>query len=248
MSDTGIAGLSLGGGFGYLTRRFGWTIDSLEEVELVTADGQIRIANAGENEELFWALRGGGGNFGVATRFTFRLYDVAPMVTGGLILWDAERAEEVLARYRDLTESAPRELTAVLLIRLAPPAPFVPPEWRGKPVVGMVVCYSGTDAEADLAPIRALGNPIVDLIIEKRYVAQQSMLDVNQPKGVHYFWKSEFVRSLSPRAPGERPRQRDEGHVAHVAVHPLPPGRRLNDRAEPQYLSTSWLTTPLTGA
>jgi hypothetical protein len=198
VSLTGVAGLTLGGGFGYLTRRFGWTVDNLDEVEIVTADGQIRVANATENAELFWALRGGGGNFGVVTRFTFRLYEVGPQITGGLILWDGARAEEVQVAYRELTESAPRELTAVLTIRLAPPAPFVPQEWHGKPVVGMVVCYSGDDAATDLAPIRALGNPIVDLITDKPYVAQQSMLDATQPKGAHYYWKTEFIPELSP--------------------------------------------------
>ena len=198
VSETGIAGLTLGGGFGYLTRRFGWTIDNLEEVELVTADGQVRTVNAGTDPELFWALRGGGGNFGVATRFTYRLHEVGPMITGGMILWGGDRVEEVLAAYRDLTESAPRELTAVLTIRLAPPAPFLPPEVHGKLITGMVVCYSGTDAATDLAPIRAVADPIADLIVEKPYAAQQSMLDANQPKGVHYYWKSEFVRSLSP--------------------------------------------------
>ncbi len=197
VSLTGVAGLTLGGGFGYLTRRFGWTVDNLDEVEIVTADGQIRTANATENAELFWALRGGGGNFGVVTRFTFRLYEVGPQVTGGLILWDGARAEEVQAAYRQLTESAPRELTAVLTIRLAPPAPFVPEEWHGKPIVGMVVCYSGADAATALAPIHALGEPIVDLITEKPYVAQQSMLDATQPKGAHYYWKTEFVPELS---------------------------------------------------
>jgi len=197
VSETGIAGLTLGGGFGYLTRRFGWTVDSLEEVEIVTADGEIRKANRDENAELFWALRGGGGNFGVATRFTFRLFEVGPQITGGMILWDGARAEEVLAAYRDLTEGAPRELTAVCTIRKAPPAPIVPPEWHGKLVAGMVVCHSGTDAAGDLAPIRALGNPVVDVITEKPYVAQQSMLDASQPKGLHYYWKTEFIRELS---------------------------------------------------
>jgi FAD/FMN-containing dehydrogenase len=197
VSLTGVAGLTLGGGFGYLTRRFGWTVDNLDEVEIVTADGEIRVANATENAELFWALRGGGGNFGVVTRFTFRLHEVGPQVSGGLILWDGARAAEVQAAYRELTESAPRELTAVLTIRLAPPAPFVPPEWHGKPIVGMVVCYSGDDATTDLAPIRAIGDPIVDLITEKPYVAQQSMLDATQPKGAHYYWKTEFIPELS---------------------------------------------------
>ena len=197
VSETGVAGLTLGGGIGYLTRRFGWTVDNLEEVEIVTADGRIRVANRDEEAELFWALRGGGGNYGVATRFTFRLHEVGPSITGGLIAWSAERAEEVLDTYRKLTESAPRELTAVANVRLAPPAPFLPTEWHGRPIVGMVVCHTGRDAERDLAPVRALGDPIVDLIVEKPYLAQQSMLDATQPKGAHYYWKTEYVQALS---------------------------------------------------
>ena len=197
VSETGAAGLTLGGGFGYLTRRYGWTVDTLDEVEMVTAGGEVLIANRDENDDLFWALRGGGGNFGAVTRFTYQLFPVGPQITGGLILWSGERAAEVLTTYRELTETAPRDLTAALTIRLAPPAPFVPPEWHGKPVIGMVLCHSGPDAERDLAPVRALGTPIVDLIAEKPYAAQQSMLDATQPKGPHYYWKTEFVADLS---------------------------------------------------
>ena len=197
VSETGVAGLTLGGGFGYLTRRFGWTVDNLDEVEIVTADGQVRVANREENADLFWALRGGGGNLGVVTRFVFRLYEVGPTITGGLIAWGADRAEEVLGVYRQVTSSAPRELTAVLNIRKAPPAPFLPPEWHGQPIVGMVVCHTGDTAVEDLAAVRGLGNPIVDLIVEKPYAAQQAMLDATQPKGMHYYWKTEFVPELS---------------------------------------------------
>jgi FAD/FMN-containing dehydrogenase len=197
VSETGVAGLTLGGGFGYLTRRFGWAVDNLDEVEMVTADGEIRTANRDENADLFWALRGGGGNFGVVTRFTFRLHEVGPTITGGLIIWSADRADEVLARYRDLTESASRELTAAAIVRLAPPAPFVPQKWHGKPVAGMQVCHSGADAETDLAAVRALGDPIVDLVTEKPYAAQQSMLDAMEPKRLHRYWKAEFLPGLS---------------------------------------------------
>jgi FAD/FMN-containing dehydrogenase len=197
VSETGVAGLTLGGGFGYLTRRFGWTVDNLAEVEIVTADGAIRTANRDQHPELFWALRGGGGNFGVVTRFTFRLHQVGPMITGGLIIWSAERADEVLAAYRDLTESAPRELTAAAIVRLAPPAPFVPQVWHGKPIAGIQVCHSGTNADADLAPVRALGNPIVDLVTPKPYVAMQSMLNAMEPKWLHRYWKAEFFPGLS---------------------------------------------------
>ena len=197
VSETGVAGLTLGGGFGYLTRRFGWTVDNLAEVQVVTADGAIRTANRDENAELFWALRGGGGNFGVVTRFSFRLHQVGPTITGGLIIWSAERAAEVLAAYRDLTESAPRELTASTIVRLAPPAPFLPQAWHGKPVVGIQVCHSGANPEADLAAVRALGNPIVDLTGPKPYAAVQSMLNVMEPKWLHRYWKAEFLPGLS---------------------------------------------------
>jgi FAD/FMN-containing dehydrogenase len=197
VSETGVAGLTLGGGWGYLARRFGFTVDNLQEVQIVTADGAIRTANRQENAELFWALRGGGGNFGVVTRFSFRLHQVGPTITGGLIIWSAERAADVLAAYRDLTESAPRELTAAAIVRLAPPAPFVPQVWHGKPIAGIQVCHSGTNAEADLAPVRALGNPIVDLVTPKPYTAMQSMLNAMEPKWLHRYWKAEFFPGLS---------------------------------------------------
>jgi len=197
VSETGVAGLTLGGGWGYLARRFGFTVDNLAEVEVVTADGAIRTANHDQHPELFWAVRGGGGNFGVVTRFTFRLHEVGPMITGGLIVWSAERAAEVLAAYRDLTESAPRELTAAAVVRLAPPAPFLPQVWHGKPIAGIQVCHSGANADADLAPVRALGSPIVDLIASRPYTAMQSMLNAMEPKWLHRYWKAEFLPRLS---------------------------------------------------
>lgn len=199
VSATGVAGLTLGGGFGYLTRRFGWTVDDLEEVEIVTADGTVRRASRTENEDLFWAIRGGGGNFGVVTEFVYRLHEVGPQVTGGLIAWPADRAEEVVKTFREIAESSSRELTLVALRRNAPPAPWVPQELHGTPIVVIVVCHSGTpqQAEADLAPLRALGNPIADLVMVKDYAVQQTLLDATQPKGNHYYWKSEFVAGLS---------------------------------------------------
>ncbi len=197
VSEVGVAGLTLGGGFGYLARRFGWAVDNLEEVEIVTADGEVRTANRHDHADLFWALRGGGGNFGVVTRFTFRLHEVGPLITGGLIAWSADRADEVLETYRALTESAPRELTAAAVVRYAPPAPFVPEAWHGKPVVGILVCHSGPNAELDLAPIRALGDPIFDLVTEKPYADQQSMLNDMDPKGLHQYWKAEYLPGLS---------------------------------------------------
>jgi FAD/FMN-containing dehydrogenase len=199
VSATGVAGLTLGGGFGYLSRRFGWTVDDLEEVEIVTADGNVRRASRSAEQDLFWAIRGGGGNFGVVTEFVFRLHDVGPQVTGGIIAWPAAEAEGVLGLFREITQTSSRELTTVVLRRNAPPAPWLPAAAHGTPIIAMVVCHSGDpeQAAADLAPIKAHGQPLADLIQLKDYVAQQSMLDATQPKGMHYYWKSEFLPELS---------------------------------------------------
>jgi FAD/FMN-containing dehydrogenase len=199
ISEVGVAGLTLGGGLGYLTRRFGWAVDNLEEVEIVTADGEIRTASRSEHPDLFWALRGGGGNFGVVTRFTFQLHDVGPIVYGGLIGWPFERADEILRAYRTITAEAPRELTVWMVLLHAPPMPFVPAEWHGRKVCSMVVCWSGdlADAEGALAPIRAIGDAAVEVLQPWPYVQQQSFLDESDPKGAHYYWKTEYVSELS---------------------------------------------------
>ena len=200
VSETGVAGLTLGGGFGYLSRRFGYTVDDLVEVEMVTADGQVRTASQESEPDLFWAIRGGGGNFGVVTEFTFRLHEVGPGIVAGLIAWPAaDHAEEVLGIYREMTAAAGRELTLVSTMRLAPPAPFIPEEWHGKPIVGIIACHSGDprEAEEDLAPLKAFGKPIADLIMPKTYVEQQSMLNATQPKGANYYWKTEFISELN---------------------------------------------------
>jgi FAD/FMN-containing dehydrogenase len=199
VSETGVAGLTLGGGFGYLTRQFGWTTDDLVEVEIVTADGEVRRASREVTDDLFWALRGGGGNFGVVTEFVFRLHQIGPEVTAGLIAWSAEEAEGVLDLYRTITATASREMTSVVLMRNAPPAPWLPADKHGQPMIAMVVVHCGSpeQAAADLAPIINHGHPWADLIELKSYVAQQSMLDATQPKGMHYYWKSEFLAELS---------------------------------------------------
>ncbi len=198
VSLTGVAGLTLGGGFGYLTRRFGWTVDQLETVEIVLADGSVIRASHDEEPELFWALRGGGGNFGVVTEFTFRLHEVDPQITGGVIAWRADHAEEVLQVFRATTERASRNLTLAAVRRNAPPAPWRPADAHGQPIVMVVVCHSGTteEADAELAELRAVGTPLADLIVRKPYVDQQTLLDATQPKGMHYYWKSEFVPAL----------------------------------------------------
>ena len=144
VSETGIAGLTLGGGFGYLSRRFGWTVDDLVEVEIVTADGTVQRASRTENEQLFWALRGGGGNFGVVTEFVYRLHEVGPQVMAGLIAWPATETDNVLTLFRRVTDAAPRELTVAVLMRNAPPAPWLPEAAHGTPIIALVVCHSGS--------------------------------------------------------------------------------------------------------
>jgi FAD/FMN-containing dehydrogenase len=161
VSATGIAGLTVGGGFGYLTRRHGWTCDTVLSMEVITAEGKVVRASADENAELFWALRGGSGNFGIVTSFEYKLFPVGPEILGGAVVWRAEDAKDVLAFYRDFTASAPRETTCVAVLRIAPPAPWLPKEIHGKPIVAVFVCHSGDieQGETVLAPLRAFGSP-----------------------------------------------------------------------------------------
>jgi FAD/FMN-containing dehydrogenase len=205
VSETGVAGLTLGGGFGYLTRRFGWSSDNLLGCEIVTADGRIVRTSEKENPDLFWALRGGGGNFGVVTRFDFRLYPIGPEIVGGAIAWPAEDAPKVLELYRSLVASSPPELTLVAALRIAPPAPWIKPEAHGKPIVAMFVCHSGPLAEAEraVAAIKGFGKPVGDVVQRRSYVSQQSLLDATQPKGRRYYWKSEYLAGASPELCGK---------------------------------------------
>ncbi len=198
VSLTGVAGLTLGGGFGYLTRRFGWTVDNLLEIEIVTADAHVLRASKSENEDLFWAIRGGGGNFGVITSFKYRLHQIGPKIVGGIIGWPADRSAEVLKLYREVTAAAPRELTLFLTIRFAPSTSFVPPEWRGKPIIAIFVCDSSAGAaDSYIGGLRKLGGSIFDTVVEKNYTEQQTIVDATQPNGKRYYWKSEYIRSLT---------------------------------------------------
>ena len=200
ISNTGIAGLTLGGGFGYLTRRFGWTSDNLLSMEVVTADGRVVQASEKENRDLFWGLCGGGGNFGVVTGFEYKLHSVGPEIIAGAIAWQAEHAGEVLEMLRNLMEQAPPELVCVAGLRIAPPAPWLSKDVHGKPIVALFVCHTGrlTDGEKLVAPIKAFGTPVGDIVQRRPYVSQQSLLDATQPKGRRYYWKSEFLPNLKP--------------------------------------------------
>ncbi len=200
VSNTGCAGLTLGGGFGYLTRRFGWTSDNVVSIDLVTADGRTVRASERENSDLLWGLRGGGGNFGVATSIEYRLHPVGPDVIAGAVAWRGEEAPRVLEMYRALAAEAPPELTCVAALRLAPPAPWLAKDVHGKPIVALFVCYSGPLAEGEqvVAPLKAFGAPVGDILQKRPYLSQQMLLDATQPKGRRYYWKSEYVRTLEP--------------------------------------------------
>jgi FAD binding domain/Berberine and berberine like len=205
VSLTGIAGLTLGGGFGYLTRRWGWTSDKIAAMNLVTADARLVRASGDENADLFWGLRGGGGNFGVVTGIDYELFPVGPEVVGGIVAWPASEAPKVLDLYRTLAETAPRELTLVALMRPAPPAPWLPKETHGKPIVALLACHSGRPEEGEkaVAPIKAFGRPIGDVLIRRPYVQMQSLLDGTQPKGRRYYWKSEYLSHIEPALCGK---------------------------------------------
>jgi FAD/FMN-containing dehydrogenase len=200
VSLTGIAGLTLGGGFGYLTRRWGWTSDNVAGMDVVTADAKRVRASSDENADLFWGLRGGGGNFGVVTGIDYTLYPVGPEIVGGLVAWPQSEAPRVLDLYRTLAEQAPPELTLVTLLRNAPPAPWLPKDMHGKPIVAMLACYSGKPEEGEkiVAPIKAFGNPVGDVLVRRPYAQMQTLLDATQPKGRRYYWKSEYLPSIEP--------------------------------------------------
>jgi hypothetical protein len=198
ISHTGIAGLTLGGGLGHIMRRHGLTVDNLLAVDLVTADGERVRADADREPELFWGLRGGGGNFGIATAFQYRLHPVGPLVLGGPMFWALEDAREVLEYASGLAAEAPDELGIALNAFRAPPVPFLPRERYGSPVLALVLVWSGDPeaGEAALAPFRALGRPIADVVRLVPYVALQSMLDGGAPHGRHYYWRSHRTAGL----------------------------------------------------
>jgi FAD/FMN-containing dehydrogenase len=200
ISLTGIAGLTLGGGIGYLTRRWGWTSDNVVGIDIVTAEGRLVRASDRENEDLFWGLRGGGGNFGVVTGIDYQLYPVGPEMVGGVVAWPASEAPKVLELFRTLAENAPPELTLVMLMRPAPPAPWLPKERHGTPIVAVLACHTGDPAEAEkaVAPIMAFGQPIGDILVRRPYVQMQTLLDATQPKGRRYYWKSEYLPRIEP--------------------------------------------------
>ncbi|MHC4176766.1 MAG: FAD-binding oxidoreductase [Planctomycetota bacterium] len=201
-STTGIAGLTLGGGFGWLSRKYGLTADNLISADVVTAAGELVTASADENPDLFWGIRGGGGNFGVVTSFEFAAHPVGPEVLSGLIVHPFEDAAEILRRYRDFAARAPDELTVWVVMRKAPPLPFLPENVHGTEVVVLAALYAGeiSEAEAALEPLRALGKPIADVIAPQPFTAFQSAFDPLLTPGFRNYWKSHDFRELSDDA------------------------------------------------
>src|SRR5919109_710397 len=202
VTHTGIAGLTLGGGMGWLMRKHGATVDNLLSVDLVTAEGALLTASEDENPDLFWGIRGGGGNFGVVTSFEYRLHPVGPLVLAGPIFHPLEDAREVLAFYREFIAAAPDELTTIFDLSVAPSLPFLPEELHGKALVMVGACYAGApeDGIELVRPLKEFGNPIVDLLEPKPYTALQSMFDPFVPHGWNRYWKSVELPPLTDDA------------------------------------------------
>jgi FAD/FMN-containing dehydrogenase len=199
VTHTGVAGLTLGGGLGWLHRKYGLTIDNLLSVDVVTADGELVTAGEAHHPDLFWGLRGGGGNFGIVTEFEFRLHPVGPEVFAGAVFWPMEEAPQVLRFYRDWVADCPDELMTIVVQRRAPDLPVVPRDVVGRHVIAVAACHCGPvdDGERTLRPLRSFGRPVLDLCQAKPYLAHQSMFDPSYPHGWHYYVRACDVAELT---------------------------------------------------
>jgi FAD/FMN-containing dehydrogenase len=198
-STTGVAGLTLGGGFGWLSRNLGLTIDNLLSADIVTADGRILRASAEENDDLFWAIRGGGGNFGVVTSFEFRLHEIAPAVLAGLVVHSLEAAPDVLGFYREFLATTPDNFVCWFVMRKAPPLPAIPAEHHGKEILVLAMCYAGPIAEGEriAKPLRTYGKPVADMVGPVPFATWQTALDPLLTPGMRNYWKSNEFMELS---------------------------------------------------
>jgi FAD/FMN-containing dehydrogenase len=224
-STTGVAGLTLGGGMGWTTRKLGLTVDNLISADVVTADGKLVRASATENPDLFWALRGGGGNFGIVTSFEFKLHPLGPEVLSGLVVHPLEMAGELLPQFRRIAREAPDELTIWVIMRKAPPLPFLPAEWHGREVLVFAACYAGDlkEGEKALKGLRSLGKPIADVIAPHPFSAWQAAFDPLLTPGARNYWKSHDFADLPDPAINailkgvrELPSPECEVFIAHV--------------------------------
>ena len=198
-STTGVAGLTLGGGFGWISRAFGLTIDNLLWTDVVLADGRQVRASESEEPDLFWALRGGGGNFGVVTKFAYRLHPIGPAVLGGLVVHPFDDATRVLDHMRDCAADAPDQLTTWAVLRKAPPLPFLPAEWHGREVIVLAMAYAGEVAEGERATarVRTFGKPIADVVSPMPFAGWQTAFDPLLTPGARNYWKTHNFTSLS---------------------------------------------------
>jgi FAD/FMN-containing dehydrogenase len=225
ISTTGISGLTLGGGIGWLMRPFGLACDNLAAADVVTADGRLVHAGSEQNQDLYWALRGGGGNFGVVVAFEFRLHSVGPMILGGPIFFPGEQAGEIARRYREYTADLPDKMTTMLNFTTAPPLPFLPEKVHGMPIVAAVACYAGQADEGDKPAVglRELGTPITDLLGPMPYTTLQSLLDPLYAPGARNYFKAGYLSEISDTTIEQitayhlsKPSPTSEIHVQHL--------------------------------
>jgi FAD/FMN-containing dehydrogenase len=222
ISTTGVGGLTLGGGLGHLTRRCGLTIDNLLAADVVLANGNFVTASEEENEDLFWAIRGGGGNFGVVTSFLFRLHPISSII-GGPMLWTLEQAPEVMRWYRDFIANAPEDLNGFFAFLTVPPGPPFPEHLHMKKMCGIVWCYSGPAEKVDevFAPVQDVGTPALHGVHDMPYPALQSAFDGLYPPGLQWYWKADFIAELSDEAIEEHMKYA-EVPTLHSTMHLYP--------------------------
>ena len=226
LASTGVAGLTLGGGIGYLSRRFGLTVDNLLSADVVLADGSFVTASATAHTDLFWALRGGGGNFGIVTSFTFRCHDIGAdgVVIGGPVLYDLADLGPVMRWYRELMPALPEELSGWIATLTIPPAPPFPPELWGRKACGIVWCYTGPHDRADevLAPVRSFGSPLLVGLHEMPFTVLQSAFDGLYPAGLQWYWRADFFDEISDAAIDVHRRYAELLPTGHSTMHLYP--------------------------
>jgi len=223
ISTTGVGGLTLGGGLGHLTRKYGLTIDNLLAADVVLADGRVVVASAQENSDLFWAIRGGGGNFGVVTSFLFQAHPVHT-VCAGPILWELDQASEIMKWYREFIVQAPEDLNGFFAFLTVPPGPPFPEQIHLKKMCGIVWCYTGPMEQANkiLQPLRNFRPPAFEFFVPMPYPMMQSMFDAVYPPGLQWYWKADFVKELSDQAIALHAKYGAQLPTMHSTMHMYP--------------------------
>jgi FAD/FMN-containing dehydrogenase len=220
ISTTGVSGLTLGGGIGYLTRKHGLTIDNLISADMVLADGRYVTASAKENPDLFWGIRGGGGNFGVVTSFLFRLHPVK-VVQAGPTFWPMEQTEEVMKAYREFIVKAPKEVNGFFAFLTIPPVPMFPEHLHLRKVCGVMWCCTGSEKKIAkaLKPMRSVGEPLLDLVGPVPFPAVQSLFDALYPPGLQWYWRADFFNELSDEAIARHAEHGSQLPTPHSTMH-----------------------------